>query len=104
MNAFASDDFVTWIEGKLEEHDVSKVIPGHDTMAAAYRRAVEQVFVQQKIDEVIDEAQELGESAEVPSDLRAKVEKHLRDDTAATWDSIVRDIAMGELEDEDDGP
>ncbi len=99
LNAFASDQFVTWIEGKLEEHGVAKVIPDQDTMAVAYRRAVEQAFVQQKIDEVIDEAQELGEGAEVPSDLRANVEKHIHETPSATWDSIVRDIAMGELED-----
>ncbi len=41
----------------------------------------------------------LGENAEVPSDLRAKVERHLRETPSATWDSIVRDIAIGELED-----
>ncbi len=99
LNAFASDDLVEWVEGKLEEHGVAKVIPDEDCLAGAYRRALEQAFVQQKIDEVIDEAGELGESAEVPKDLRATVEERLREDRAATWDSVVRDIAICNLED-----
>ena len=104
LNAFASDDLITWIESKLEEHGVSKVIPDEDCLADAYRRALEQAFVQQKIDEVIDEAEKLGEDAEVPKGLRAQVEKQLAKDSTATWDAIVRDLAMENLEDEDDGP
>ena len=102
LNAFASDDLVTWIEGKLDEHGVSKVIPDEDCLTSAYRRAVEQTFVQEKIDEVIDEARKLGESAEVPGDLRAKVEERLGEDTAITWDAVVREIAIRNVEDEED--
>ena len=98
LNAFASDDLVAWIEGKLEEHGVAKVVPEGDCLATAYRRAVEQAFVQEKIDDVIEEARELGEGTEVPKDLRATVEKRLREDRAATWDAVVRDIAICDLE------
>ena len=100
LNAFASDDFVEWIEGKLEEHGVSKVIPNEDCLTGAYRRAVEQAFVQQKIDEVIDEARKLGKSTEIPNDLRAKVEEQLDKDSAATWDEVVRDFAIQDIDDD----
>ena len=100
LNAFASDDFVEWIEGKLEEHGVSKVIPNEDCLTSAYRRAAEQAFVQQKIDEVIDEARELGKSTEIPNDLRAKVEEQLDKDSAATWDEVVRDLAIQDIDDD----
>ncbi len=102
LNAFASDDFVEWIEGKLGEHGVAKVIPDEDCLVGAYRRAVEQAFVQQKIDEVIDEAGELGDNAEIPKNLRAKVEERLQEDDTVTWDSVVRDIAICDLEDGSD--
>ncbi len=102
MNAFASDDFVEWIEGKLGEHGVAKVIPDEDCLVGAYRRAVEQAFVQQKIDDVIDEVRELGEGTEIPNDLRAMVEERLQEDRTATWDSVVRDIATCDLEDGSD--
>ncbi len=45
-------------------------IPDEDCLADAYRRALEQAFVQQKIDDVIDEAEKLGEDAEIPSGPR----------------------------------
>ncbi len=51
---------------------------------------------------MIDEARELGEGTEIPKDLRATVEDRLREDRAATWDSIVRDIAICDLEDGSD--
>ena len=103
LNAFASDDLITWIESSLEEHGVSKVIPDEDCLADAYRRALEQAFVQEKIDEVIDEAGELGESAEVPEGLRAKVKKRLDEDSATTWDEIVRDLAVQGIDDDEAG-
>ena len=103
LNAFASDDLITWIESKLEEHGVSKVIPDEDCLADAYRRALEQAFVQQKIDEVIDEAEKLGEDAEVPKGLRAQVEKQLAKDSTATWDEIVRDLAVQNIDNDDAG-
>ncbi len=102
LNAFASDELVQWIEGKLEEHGVSKVIPDEDCLADVYRRAQERAFVQQKIDAALDEAGDLGE-VEIPDNLRTEVEDRLSEDTAATWDSIVRDIAEQKFEDDDVG-
>ena len=102
LNAFASDDLVEWIEGKLGEHGVAKVIPDEDCLADAYRRALEQAFVQQKIDEVIDEAEKLGEDAEVPKGLRAKVKERLDEDSATTWDEVVRDLAVRGIDGDDD--
>ena len=103
LNVFASDDLVEWIEGKPEDHGVAKVILDEDCLAGAYRRALEQAFVQQKIDEVIDEAEKLGVDAEVPKGLRAKVKEHLDKDSAATWDEIVRDLAVQDIDDDDVG-
>ena len=102
LNAFASDDLITWIESKLEEHGVAKVIPDENCLATAYRRTAEQAFVQKKIDEIIDEARELGEGTEIPNDLRAMVEERLREDRAATWDSVVREIAIEKMAEDDE--
>jgi hypothetical protein len=40
LNAFTSDQFVTWREAKLKENGIGKVIPDSDTVTLAYRRAV----------------------------------------------------------------
>lgn len=39
LNAFTSPDFIRWIEWKLEEQGIKKVIPDDDTPEKAYRRA-----------------------------------------------------------------
>ena len=39
LNAFASADFVAWIERKLEQHGVAKVVPDDATLTLAYRRS-----------------------------------------------------------------
>ncbi len=101
LNAFASDDLIAWIEGKLEEQGVKKVIPGDEHLTTAYRRTVEQAFVQQRIDEVTEEANKLGINAHVPTDLRAKIERRLKETPATTWDAIVREIAEAGVDGDD---
>ena len=99
LNAFASDELVAWIEGKLEEQGLEKVIPGNEHLTAAYRRAVEQTFVQERINEVVEEAHKLGIEAKVPTALPATVERCMKEAPATTWDAIVREIAEGDAGD-----
>ncbi len=107
LNAFASDDLVEWIEGKLEEHGVSKVIPDEDYLIEAYRRAFRQAVVQQKIDDALNDMGDSDEEdIEIPDNLeslRTEVEDRLSEDTATTWDSIVQDLAVQNFEDGDVG-
>ena len=62
------DQFVTFIEGKLEEHGVTKVIPDEELLGEAYR-----LFRRgQRIEKIIEEAlaEDAGESDfEAPGDL-----------------------------------
>ena len=79
------------------------ITPDEDCLVDAYRRALEQAFVQQKIDEVIDEAGKLGEDAQIPKGLRARVKERLDEDSATTWDEIVRDLAEQDIDDDEAG-
>ena len=45
LNAFASDELVAWIEAKLEEHGVHKVIPDQQMLAEAYRRQRQSAYL-----------------------------------------------------------
>ena len=40
LNAMMSHELIAWLEGKLREHGVEKVVPDAETLGAAYRRAV----------------------------------------------------------------
>ena len=39
LNAMTSRQFIDWLEGKLKQHDVEKVIPDEETLAQAWHNA-----------------------------------------------------------------
>ena len=62
-----SEQFLEWLERKLKEAGIEKLIPGNETLVAAYRRAV---FIQ-RMQEAEDKLREqiLHQSIEVPESL-----------------------------------
>jgi hypothetical protein len=92
LNAFASDEFIEWIEGKLRQHGIAKVVPDDATLADAYRRMRRQALVQARINEILDELGE-EESEPPPDDLVAQLEKRLDLDPSQHWDAALREIA-----------
>jgi hypothetical protein len=94
MNAFASAEFVAWIEGKLEQHDVAKIAPDQDTLTLAYRRSVASHYVASRLRSTIDEAQRHAAEAPVPDDLADLVAAALRENRAQSWDEVVQRLAM----------
>lgn len=54
MNAFTSSDFIEFVESKLDEQGIKKLIPEGETLELAYRRACQIQFVNDKIEEVAD--------------------------------------------------
>ncbi len=101
LNAFASDELVKWIESKLEQHGVTKVIPDTDSLAGAYHRTRAQARMQAKIDEIIEAESEEGEVGKVPDDLRKQVEERLKSHPATSWDEAVREIVEADEADEE---
>ena len=53
---------------------------------------------------MIEKANKLGGKAEVPTDLRAKIELRMKETPATTWDAIVREIAEDDVEDDEVRP
>jgi hypothetical protein len=93
LNAFASADFVAWIERKLEQHGVAKIVPDQDTLMLAYRRAVASRYVASRLQSAIEEAQRQAAEAPVPDDLAALVTAGLRGGPAQSWDEVVQRLA-----------
>jgi hypothetical protein len=96
LNAFASDELITWIEGKLDQHGIKKVVPDEDTLVDAYRRMQAQARVQAKIDEFLKSDAEEDQEGEVPDDLRKQIEERLEGQPATSWDKAVRDLVEAE--------
>jgi len=101
LNALASDEMVKWIESKLDEHGVSKVIPDDDTLADAFKNWREQAVIQEQLERLLDELK-ADEDVEVPADLRDQISERLRASPARSWVHIVREIAGADSDDSDD--
>ena len=90
LNALASDELIDWLETKLQEHGITKVIPDADTLAGAYRRMRKQALVQARIKAVLAE---LGDEAPaVPRDLSRRIARALKSDPTIAWDAALRRI------------
>lgn len=99
LNAMTSDQFVAWLEGKLDEVGVAKVIPDRDTLEHAYRRAVRRQHVQEAIDEAVARVKAMADAEiVVPDDLEEQIREKL-DGSDKSWDQVLWDlVADGEAD------
>ena len=93
LNALTSDQFIEWLEAKLEEHGLEKVIPDADTLALQYRRALARHTINKTIDEVAESARETASHTAIPADLAGRVRDLLTDDPSMSWDEAVAHLA-----------
>jgi hypothetical protein len=100
LNAFTSDQFVRWLESKLEEHQVRKVIPDAVTLEKAYRRSAGLKWCQAILEQTQSEVYAYADSVEVPSDLRERIQEKLAATTSQSWDGVIESllppVALGE--------
>jgi len=89
LNAFASADFIRWIEAKLQEHGIRKVIPDDDTLNAAYQRAMQIAMVNRRLPQVIAEAGQDAKTAPIPRNLVKSIEKQLQKHPEQPWDKAM---------------
>jgi hypothetical protein len=94
VSSFASADFVAWIEGKLEQHGVAKIVPNQDTLMLAYRPSVASRYVASRLQSAIHDAQRHIAEASVPDDLVTLVAAGLRGDPTQSWDEVVQRLAI----------
>jgi hypothetical protein len=97
LNAFASDEFVAWIESKLEQHGIKKLVPDEDTLRAAYARAVKIATINQAIEEAMGQADEAAETHTMPKGLARMIWKRLKDDPSVPWDKVVAEVVASKL-------
>ena len=99
LNALPSDELIAFIERRLTENGIKKIIPDAETLASAYRRMRKQAALQAAIDEALVEIEEDHENDEkkpVPADLCSRIEEAQRRDPTVQWDVALRRIAKRE--------
>lgn len=93
LNAFTSAGLIAWIEGKLAELGIKKVIPDADTLESAFRRAAANQYIEARQQEIIAGAQRHADQARLPKALAKRVASALKDNPALPWDLAVAQIA-----------
>ena len=102
LNAFTSDQLIEWLESKLEEAGIEKVIPDEQVLVEAYRRAAEISYLNRKTAELAGEAKEYAAQSDVPDNLTERVENHLVDYPDMPWDSAVAELVAEDEENRDE--
>ena len=88
-----SDQFLKWLERKLTEHGINKVVPEDDILASAYRRAIYLQRIEDEVEKVRPKIAEQSKSIELPDNLSAMVREQLEDEPDLSWDEAMWRIA-----------
>jgi hypothetical protein len=92
LNAMTSSQLVAFIERKLDEHAVKKVVPDTARLAKAYRLAVRSERLLKVVGEAIEAAASDERDITVPEDLAEQVENRLAGSDLC-WFDVVTTIA-----------
>jgi hypothetical protein len=97
LNAMASDQLVEFIERKLEEHGVRKVVPGKDLLGDAYQAFHRSRQLQDIFEKAESEFEEEESEIDVPDDLESRISKILKKNDDLRWDDAVH-VALDETQ------
>jgi hypothetical protein len=98
LNAFASGDLLRWIEEKLEEQGIKKVVPNPEVLLQAYRLAYEQQLLRRRMRQLSQEVHEVAKGIALPEDLAAWVQGQVEADRALPWDRAINTFAARRVE------
>jgi hypothetical protein len=86
LNAMTSPQFVAFVERKLRDNDITKIVPGQELLAEVYIGVVRGRRLEEAVAGLEDDADEI----KPPSDLERRVRKLLEERPSMRWDGAVR--------------
>jgi hypothetical protein len=89
LNAFTSEAFVKWLESKLIEHQIRKVIPDAATLEMAYRRAAGIRKYREILQAALRDVDGYTAALSVPKDIVEGVREQLAGSPWISWDQAV---------------
>jgi DNA topoisomerase VI subunit B len=93
LNALTSDQLVAFVERKLEQHGIKKVMPDPKLLGDCYRFTIEGKAVREAAEKAIEEAEAAADQVDIPDDLAERVAAHLKEHPTDRWDDAVAEIA-----------
>jgi hypothetical protein len=91
LNALTSDQLVAFIEGKLKEHRIRKIVPNRETLDLVYQASVRGHAIKRAFAKIVREKQ--AEPVTVPRDLSKQVKALLNQHPHISWDAAVAMVA-----------
>jgi len=92
LNAFTSDQFVEWLESKLQQLGIEKVLPNPEILEKAYRRLTVILRYQEIIDRACNEVSDHAAVVKIPSSLRKQLAKRIKADRTQSWDQALASL------------
>ena len=93
INAFSTPQLIAFIERALDKRGITKVVPNGKVLELQYRRAAEINYFTANMAEAQRVAKAHAAALQLPSDLKAKVQKMLAAAPELPWDAAVADCA-----------
>jgi hypothetical protein len=90
LNALPSDQLVAFIECKLKEHGIKKLIPDDELLRDAYRLFMHGKRVEKIVEQTIEGIE--NDDIAAPAGLSIQVASHLRQHPEMRWDEAVAAI------------
>ena len=90
LNALTSRQLVDFVEAKLKQHGVRKVVPDAETLARTYQLFAASDRLSEAFDEMKEKLDHDYESKTVPDDLEAKVTAMVAEHPEMTWHRALR--------------
>jgi len=87
LNMMTSEQLIEFIEKKLEEHGVEKVIPEEPVLKNAYKRAIYFQQMDNKCDAI--RRKMMKENIKIPDDLEKEVKEYLGENETESWDNAI---------------
>lgn len=99
LNQFTSDELIAWIEKKLDDNGVKKIVPAANVLETAYRRAAQIAYINNGIDELAEEAEQFAADVKLPKGLKKSILAHLKEHPTDSWDeAVARQVEELDLE------
>jgi hypothetical protein len=90
LNALTSGQLVAFIEQKLRNHGIAKVVPDLERLADVFKMFVRSERTKAIIEKTIEEE---CTQIEVPIDLATQIQERLQKDPTLSWDQAIKGIA-----------
>jgi hypothetical protein len=103
LNAMTGEQFIEFIEQKLEENGVEKLVPMNDDVIEDHaRRMIEKHLTEKELAKVEKAIAKQAAEFELPDDLRSRLEQEIEDNPELPWDAAIAAVVDDLLKDDDD--